>query len=106
MVTQATSNRKAALGTPPPVEGRHHLEVQTETYLEDLFDRPIERCSESQTDGYSMDRPLSPIFIPTLTDDKESQAGESEIYDFDLGLKTEEGTPIDTGKVSNDTEMR
>uniref|UniRef100_A0A7S2LTL9 Uncharacterized protein n=1 Tax=Leptocylindrus danicus TaxID=163516 RepID=A0A7S2LTL9_9STRA len=58
--------RKAILppGTPPPVKGRVHIEIQTDEYIEDLTPyRPFEKSVEIQTDDVP-ERPLSPLFIP------------------------------------------
>lgn len=33
---QATRSLKMRIGTPPPVEGRKHEDVQTEVYLEEV----------------------------------------------------------------------
>lgn len=51
-------------GTPPPVEGRLHIEIQTDEYTEDLASHcPTEKSIEIQTDDVPA-RPLSPLFIP------------------------------------------
>ncbi|XP_062496810.1 radial spoke head protein 3 homolog isoform X2 [Pezoporus occidentalis] len=52
--------------TPEPVEGRDHVQVQTELYLEEISDRVIEVDVECQTDAF-LDRPPSPFFIPAKT---------------------------------------
>lgn len=52
--------------TPEPVEGRQHIDVQTELYLEELSDRIEEADVECQTDAF-LDRPPSPMFIPAKT---------------------------------------
>lgn len=52
--------------TPEPVEGRKHIDVQTELYLEELSDRVEEADVECQTDAF-LDRPPSPLFIPAKT---------------------------------------
>lgn len=49
--------------SPEPVEGRKHIDVQTELYLEELSDRVEEADVETQTDAF-LDRPPSPLFIP------------------------------------------
>ncbi|CAN0456338.1 unnamed protein product, partial [Scytosiphon promiscuus] len=36
--------------TPPPVEGRMHMDAQTEEFLEELTDRPVEMSIETQTE--------------------------------------------------------
>lgn len=52
--------------SPDPVEGRKHIDVQTELYLEELSDRMEEADVECQTDAF-LDRPPSPLFIPAKT---------------------------------------
>ncbi|XP_019519298.1 PREDICTED: radial spoke head protein 3 homolog, partial [Hipposideros armiger] len=52
--------------TPEPVEGRKHVDVQTELYLEEIADRIIEVDMECQTDAF-LDRPPTPLFIPAKT---------------------------------------
>ena len=49
--------------TPPPVEGRKHTDIQTDTYLEELVDKVPEVDEETQTDAY-LDRPIPPMFMP------------------------------------------
>ena len=52
--------------SPEPVEGRKHIDVQTELYLEELSDRVEEADVECQTDAF-LDRPPSPHFVPAKT---------------------------------------
>ena len=52
--------------TPEAVDGRKHIDVQTELYLEELSDRVPETDAEAQTDAF-LDRPPSPIFVPPKT---------------------------------------
>jgi hypothetical protein len=69
-----------------PVEGRKHIDVQTDNYLEELTDRRPEVDEETQTDAY-MDRPPLPLFIPTKTGlDKATQV-EDDLFDFDLEVE-------------------
>ncbi|KAK9853373.1 hypothetical protein WJX84_011499, partial [Apatococcus fuscideae] len=49
--------------TPPPVLGRRHVELQTETYLEELTDVIPEAEAGTQTDELPA-RPPSPTFVP------------------------------------------
>jgi len=68
--------------TPDPVEGRQHVDVQTELYLEELSDRVEEADVECQTDAF-LDRPPSPLFIPAKTGvDCETQILEGEVTLF------------------------
>eukprot|EP01027_Heterolobosea_sp_BB2_P005448 GEZU01008333.1.p1 GENE.GEZU01008333.1~~GEZU01008333.1.p1 ORF type:complete len:392 (+),score=113.74 GEZU01008333.1:249-1424(+) len=73
--------------TPEPVEGRQHLSVQTEKYLEEIKDRLIEADVETQTDPF-MDRPPSPLFIPPKTGiDRATQVEDGELFDFDYEVE-------------------
>lgn len=69
-----------------PVEGRKHIDVQTDNYLEELTDRRPEVNEETQTEAF-MDRPPLPLFIPSKTGlDKETQV-EDDLFDFDLEVE-------------------
>ncbi|NWV13814.1 RSPH3 protein, partial [Ptilonorhynchus violaceus] len=73
--------------TPEPVEGREHVYVQTELYLEEISDRIIEVDGECQTDEF-LDRPPTPLFIPAKTGkDMATQIEEGELFDFDIEVK-------------------
>ena len=73
--------------TPPPVDGRVHINIQTETFLEELSDRLIEKDAETQTHLF-VDRPPSPLFIPTKTGkDVETQILPGELFLFDLEVE-------------------
>eukprot|EP00762_Andalucia_godoyi_P000354 ANDGO_03190.mRNA.2 Flagellar radial spoke protein 3 len=73
--------------TPPPVEGRQHLLLQTDEYLEDLSDRPVEKEVDTQTDAF-MDRPPSPLFVPRKSGvDSETQIYEGDLFHFDLEVE-------------------
>ncbi|XP_064303190.1 radial spoke head protein 3 homolog [Phalacrocorax carbo] len=73
--------------TPEPVEGREHIHVQTELYLEEISDRIIEVDIECQTDAF-LDRPPTPLFIPAKTGkDVATQIEEGELFDFDVEVK-------------------
>ncbi|XP_037248885.1 radial spoke head protein 3 homolog isoform X2 [Falco rusticolus] len=64
--------------TPEPVEGREHIHVQTELYLEEISDRIVEVDTECQTDAF-LDRPPTPLFIPAKTGkDVATQIEEGE----------------------------
>ena len=82
---RATAKRRAQqqqqmrIQTPEAVEGRQHVDVQTELYLEELSDRIEEADVECQTDAF-LERPLSPMFIPAKTGiDCETQILEGEV---------------------------
>ncbi|KAJ6654447.1 hypothetical protein lerEdw1_006868 [Lerista edwardsae] len=73
--------------TPDPLEGRRHVNVQTELYLEELADRIIEVDVECQTDEF-LDRPATPLFIPAKTGrDVATQILEGELFDFDIEVR-------------------
>lgn len=73
--------------SPEPVEGRKHIDVQTELYLEELTDRVEEADVETQTDAF-LDRPPSPFYIPAKTGvDVSTQILEGELFDFDIEVK-------------------
>lgn len=68
--------------TPEPVEGRQHIEIQTELYLEELSDRVEEADIEIQTDAF-LDRPPSPLFIPA----KSGTDVATQILEGDVSLQ-------------------
>ncbi|KAL5009767.1 hypothetical protein ScPMuIL_012072 [Solemya velum] len=73
--------------SPEPVEGRKHIDVQTELYLEELSDRVEEADVDCQTDAF-LDRPPSPLFIPAKTGiDIATQILQGELFDFDVEVK-------------------
>ena len=101
--------------TPEAVDGRKHIDVQTEQYLEELTDRPVEvdidtqrtaraprrPCSlrprgaasltphplPPQTDAF-MDQLPAPIFIPMKTGvDIETQIYDGDLFDFDAEVE-------------------
>ncbi|KAM3859846.1 radial spoke head protein 3 homolog [Diretmus argenteus] len=69
--------------TPEALEGRKHIDIQTELYLEELSD-PIEVTNaEYQTDAV-LDKPATPLFIPAKSGkDVATQIEEGELFDFD-----------------------
>eukprot|EP00730_Choanoeca_flexa_P019700 TRINITY_DN9629_c0_g1_i1.p1 TRINITY_DN9629_c0_g1~~TRINITY_DN9629_c0_g1_i1.p1 ORF type:complete len:483 (+),score=139.64 TRINITY_DN9629_c0_g1_i1:127-1575(+) len=73
--------------TPKAVDGRKHMDVQTELYLEELTDRVEETEIATQTDPF-LDRPPSPLFIPPKTGvDVATQILDGELFDFDVEVK-------------------
>lgn len=73
-----------APGTPEAVEGRRHVDAQTDAYLEELTDTVPEVENATQTDQF-MDRPPTPLYIPMKTGtDAESQIEAGELFDFDF----------------------
>mmetsp|Transcript_14294 Transcript_14294/g.33602 ORF Transcript_14294/g.33602 Transcript_14294/m.33602 type:complete len:393 (-) Transcript_14294:144-1322(-) len=72
------------VGTPEPVPGRRHMDIQTDSYLEELTERTVEFEAETQTD-FLLDRPPSPLFMPAkIGVDIETQIEEGELFDFDV----------------------
>ncbi|KAM9339232.1 radial spoke head protein 3 homolog [Symphorus nematophorus] len=69
--------------TPKPLQGRQHIDVQTELYLEELSDVIVATDIECQTDAF-LDKPATPLFIPAKSGkDVETQIEEGELFDFD-----------------------
>mmetsp|Transcript_28420 Transcript_28420/g.28727 ORF Transcript_28420/g.28727 Transcript_28420/m.28727 type:complete len:361 (+) Transcript_28420:162-1244(+) len=82
---RATSGNRSS--TPPPVEGRVHMDIQTDDFLEELTDRPVEMDAETQTQPF-MDQPSSPLFVPAKTgQDVETQIEPDDLFDFDLEVE-------------------
>ena len=65
----ALLRRKKPTSRPPPprtpeaVDGRKHMDIQTDQYLEELTDTVPEADNQTQTDAF-LDRPPTPIFVP------------------------------------------
>eukprot|EP00597_Dinobryon_sp_UTEXLB2267_P003646 CAMPEP_0170076624 /NCGR_PEP_ID=MMETSP0019_2-20121128/13596_1 /TAXON_ID=98059 /ORGANISM="Dinobryon sp., Strain UTEXLB2267" /LENGTH=391 /DNA_ID=CAMNT_0010288449 /DNA_START=58 /DNA_END=1233 /DNA_ORIENTATION=+ len=77
----------ARVGTPPPVEGRTHMKMQTDEFIEEITDRPLEHDAETQTLPF-MDRPASPLFVRAkIGSDASTQIGEGDLFDFDLEVE-------------------
>ncbi|XP_066258682.1 radial spoke head protein 3 homolog B [Euwallacea similis] len=75
------------LGSPPPVPGRRHENIQTETYLEELYVNPpvSEMCT--QTDLF-VERPVSPFYVAAKTGaDVETQIYPGDLFDFDMEVQ-------------------
>ena len=73
--------------TPPAITGRTHMDMQTEDFLEELTDRPIDIDAETQTQAF-MDRPASPLFVPARTgQDMVTQILPGDLWDFDLEVE-------------------
>lgn len=81
---QQKYNQNRAPSTPPPPGGRKHIDVQTDNYLEELTDKVPEVEEETQTEAF-MDRPPSPLFIPSKTGhDMATQIEPGDLFDFDM----------------------
>jgi hypothetical protein len=86
-----TSKRRKTAPRPPPtpnaVEGRRHIDVQTDSFLEELTDTIPERDVNTQTDPF-MDRPPTPLFIPMkIGVDAETQIEAGDLFDFDFEVE-------------------
>ncbi|KAG7299295.1 hypothetical protein JYU34_016215 [Plutella xylostella] len=85
---RALARRAAAArlrpGTPPPAPGRRHHPIQTDYYLEELFDKGVEMSVGVQTDLF-LDRPPSPLHVPAKTgEDAATQIYPGDLFDFDV----------------------
>jgi len=86
-IARKRSKQQLKSQTPEPLEGRKHIDIQTELYLEELTDRVEEADISTQTDAF-LDRPPTPLFIPAKTGiDASTQILEGELFDFDLEVK-------------------
>eukprot|EP01006_Ploeotia_vitrea_P039440 TRINITY_DN66350_c3_g2_i1.p1 TRINITY_DN66350_c3_g2~~TRINITY_DN66350_c3_g2_i1.p1 ORF type:complete len:328 (+),score=43.25 TRINITY_DN66350_c3_g2_i1:51-1034(+) len=73
--------------TPQAIEGRQHIEIQTEEYLEQLTDTAEENTIDTQTDPM-MDRPPTPTFVPLKTGrDTETQIEAGDLWNFVLEVE-------------------
>jgi hypothetical protein len=83
---RANQTKKRA-GTPEPVPGRKHMDIQTDSYLEELTERTVEFEAETQTD-FLLDRPPSPLFMPAkIGVDIDTQIEEGDLFDFDVEVE-------------------
>lgn len=81
-------NPRGVIGTPPPVKGRRHEQIQTEKYLEELFDHPPERHIECQTEQFYLQAPPIAPYVPDRTGvDAYTQIGDGDLYDFDAEVE-------------------
>lgn len=73
--------------TPRAVEGRTHIAVETEPFIEILTDKPPETEKEALTDFY-IDRPMNRLFIYKKDGvDSEAQIWEGDLFDFDTEVE-------------------
>ncbi|KAH8307006.1 hypothetical protein KR044_003177 [Drosophila immigrans] len=76
-------NQRNVLGTPPPVNGRKHENMQTEKYLEKLVQRPPEFSVDTQTDLF-LEKPPTPPYVPAkIGIDVGTEIGDGELFNFD-----------------------
>lgn len=70
-----------------PVPGRKHMDIQTDSYLEELTERTVEFEAETQTD-FLLDRPPSPLFMPAkIGVDVDTQIYDGDLFDFDMEVE-------------------
>jgi hypothetical protein len=82
---KTTGTRRSS--TPPAVDGRSHMVMQTEDFLEELTDRPIEQDAETQTHPF-MDRPASPLFVRAkIGFDAQTQIEHGDLFEFDIEVE-------------------
>ncbi|EQC41266.1 hypothetical protein SDRG_01241 [Saprolegnia diclina VS20] len=80
-LTPQSNDRPA---TPPPMDGRQHMDIQTENYLEELTDKVPEMDVETQTEAFLDQLPV-PTFIPQKSgNDVATQIEAGDLFDFDL----------------------
>ncbi|KAI8610941.1 radial spoke protein 3-domain-containing protein, partial [Chytriomyces sp. MP71] len=60
---QRRAEAQRRVRTPDAVEGRRHIDIQTDLYLEELSDKIPEAFAATQTDAF-LDRAPSPLYIP------------------------------------------
>ncbi|XP_063698063.1 uncharacterized protein LOC134829002 [Culicoides brevitarsis] len=84
---QLNRTNRNVIGTPPPCKGRKHEVIQTEKYLEELFDRPPELDACCQTDLF-LQRPPTPKYVPGKVGvDVCTEIADGELFDFDLEVQ-------------------
>eukprot|EP00929_Paragymnodinium_shiwhaense_P123958 TRINITY_DN985_c0_g1_i1.p1 TRINITY_DN985_c0_g1~~TRINITY_DN985_c0_g1_i1.p1 ORF type:complete len:478 (-),score=151.37 TRINITY_DN985_c0_g1_i1:161-1594(-) len=85
-LARANQTKKRPI-TPEAVSGRKHMDMQTDSYLEELTERAVEFEAETQTD-FLLDRPPSPLFMPAkIGVDVDTQIEEGELFDFDAEVE-------------------
>ena len=88
---KASERKRRARSDPaapvPPVDGRAHAEMQTDSFLEELSDKVPEVDEHTQTDAF-MDRPAEPLFMPAKVGvNCGTQVDVDELFDFDLEVE-------------------
>ncbi|XP_025268152.1 radial spoke head protein 3 homolog isoform X2 [Camponotus floridanus] len=74
-------------GSPPPVPGRKHEPVQTETFLEELAEKPDESEVATQTD-YFLEKPEPPrYYTDKIGQDACTQIEPGELFDYDTEVQ-------------------
>ncbi|GLC41245.1 40S ribosomal protein S1, variant 2 [Pleodorina starrii] len=85
--TRKKTTRTVPPRTPEAVEGRRHIDIQTDVYLEELTDTVPEADTFTQTDAF-LDRPPTPLFVPQKTGtDAVTQIENGDLFDFDFEVE-------------------
>ncbi|XP_032441101.1 radial spoke head protein 3 homolog [Xiphophorus hellerii] len=73
--------------TPEAIQGRQHVDVQTDSFLEELSNIIQVSEMDCQTDDF-LDKPSTPLFVPAKSGvDVETQIEEGDLFDFDLEVQ-------------------
>lgn len=74
---------RSRIKTPRAVDGRMHMEMQTDPYLEEIHVSKKEQALGTQTDPF-LDRPSTPLFVPKLSGKSmATQIEDGDLFDFD-----------------------
>ncbi|KAG2443140.1 hypothetical protein HYH02_009551 [Chlamydomonas schloesseri] len=85
--TKKKTTRTLPPRTPEAVDGRRHIDIQTDVYLEELTDTVPEADTSTQTDAF-LDRPPTPLFVPQKTGtDAITQIENGDLFDFDFEVE-------------------
>jgi hypothetical protein len=86
--SSSAARRRAQSGQPEPlVNGRTHMMVQTDDYLEELVDQIFEQDSGTQTEA-AEELPVPPIFVPRpIGEDMATSIEPGELFDFELAVE-------------------
>ncbi|GIL50752.1 hypothetical protein Vafri_6901 [Volvox africanus] len=85
--TKKKTTRTVPPRTPEAVDGRRHIDIQTDVYLEELTDTVPEADTSTQTDAF-LDRPPTPLFVPQKTGtDAVTQIENGDLFDFDFEVE-------------------
>lgn len=80
-------NPRGIIGTPPPVKGRRHEQIQTEKYLEELFDHPPEKHVECQTELFLESPRIAPYASSKTGIDVQTEIEPGDLIDFDVEVE-------------------
>jgi hypothetical protein len=75
------------VSTPPPIDGRVHVAVETDELVEILTDKPPLYEVETQTEAL-IAKPPKKLFMPVKTGtDIGTQIGDMDLFDFDVEVE-------------------